>query len=196
MRIFFKPEISDWSIFNIGGKGFTGDFWLLPLIIFFALFIFYLEGRGKIRTLYYILLIMWHLLITAVIVYGSFQTDANVSFGAWGVNMSIKWLVVPFVLFLIMVIALVVQEKSGNYKIPSHDWTKINRKPFLIALLLFPIAILFFRLGTGFNWQVKIAVAATIIQWILLYETLGRPYALKSKQTKDSADSLKNEMDK
>ena len=82
MRIFFKPEISDWSIFNIEGKGFTGDFCLLPLIIFFALFIFYLEGRGKLRILYYILLIMWHLLITAVIVYGSFQTDANVSFGA------------------------------------------------------------------------------------------------------------------
>ena len=183
MRILFKPEISSWSIFNIGGKGYMGDFWLLPLIIFFALFIFYLEGRGKMRTLYHILLVSWHLLITAVIVYGSLQTDANVSFGAWGVNMSFIWLVVPFVLFLFMAIALVVQERSGNYKIPSYDWTKINWKPFLIALLLFPVAILFFRLGTGFNWQVKIAVAATIIQWILLYETLGRPYALRSKQT-------------
>ena len=181
MRILLKPEISSWSIFNLGGKGFMGDYWLPPLIVLLALFIFYLEGRGKFRTIYHILIISWHLLITGVIAYGSFQSDAQVSFETWGVNMSFIWLVVPFGLFLFMAIALVVQEISGYYKITCYDWTKINWKPFLIALLLFPVAFLFFRLGTGFNWLVKIAIAATIIQWILLYETLGRPYALKSK---------------
>ncbi|MBS4035357.1 MAG: hypothetical protein KGZ85_12880 [Ignavibacterium sp.] len=188
MRILFKPEISSWSIFGLGGKGFIGDFWLLPLIILFALFIFYLEGRGRLRILYHILLIIWHLLITAGIVYGSFQSDANISFGTWGISFSFIWLVIPFVLFLLLAIALVILELSGKYKIPRFDWTKINWKPFLIALLLFPVALLFFRSGTGFNWLVKIAVASTIIQWILLTETFGRPFILKSKQAPDSTD--------
>ena len=181
MRILLKPEISSWSIFNLGGKGFMGDYWLPPLIVLIALFIFYLEGRGKFRTIYHILLISWHLLITGVIAYGSFQSDSQVSFETWGVNMSFIWLVVPFVLFLLLAIALVVQEIRGNYTIPCCDWAKINWKPFIIALLLFPVALIFFQLGTGFNWQIKIAVAATIIQWILLTEVVGRPYTEKSK---------------
>jgi|GEM_PF-3181632 len=181
MRILFKPEISSWKIFNIGGEGFMGDFWLPLLIVFFGLFLFYLEGRGKVRPLYHISLISWHLLITTVVVYGSFQTNANISFGTWGISMSFKWLLVPFVLFLLMAIALVAMEISGNHKIPRFPWIQINWKPFLIALVLCPVAFLFFRLGTGFNWLVKIAVAATIIQWILLAESLGRPYALKLK---------------
>src|SRR6056297_2454005 len=107
MRVLFKPEISSWGIFNMGGKGLIGDFWLLPLIILFALFVFYLEGRGRIRILYHILLISWHLIITAVIVYGSFQIKANISFDTWGINISFIWLVVPFVLFLFLSILLV-----------------------------------------------------------------------------------------
>ena len=173
-----------------------GDYWLPPLIVLIALFIFYLEGRGKFRTIYHILLISWHLLITGVIAYGSFQSDSQVSFETWGVNMSFIWLIVPFVLFLLLAIALVAQEIRGNYTIPCYDWAKINWKPLVFALSLFPLALIFFRLGSGFNWLVKIAVVATIIQWILLSEALGRPYALKSKQTVDSTDRLKNEMDK
>lgn len=193
MRIFFKPEISRWSIFGIRGEGFVGDFWFLPLIVLFALFIFYLEGRGRLRILYHILLVSWHLLITAVILYGSFQNDAKISFGTWGISMSFIWLVVPFVLFLFLAIALVIKELSGKYKIPGFDWTKINWKPFLFALLIFPVAFIFFRLGTGFNWLVKIAVALTIIQWILLTESFGRPYILNQKSVVDSADKNKVE---
>ncbi len=67
-----------------------------------------------------------------------------------------------------------VQETKGNHLIPCYDWSKITLKPLFIALLLF--ALLFFSLGSGFNWLVKIAVAATIIQWILITEALGRPH--------------------
>lgn len=68
MRILFKPEISSWSIFNLSGKGFIGEFWLLLFIIFFALFLFFIEGRGKLRSLFHILLLAWHFLITAVVI--------------------------------------------------------------------------------------------------------------------------------
>lgn len=193
MRVLFKPEISSWSIFGIGGKGFSGDFWLLPLIIFFALFVIYLEGRGRLRILFHILLISWNLLISAVILYGSLQSDANISFETWGISMSFVWLVLPFVLFLVLSIILVVQELSGKFKTQQYPWTKINWKPFLFALLIFPVAILFFRLGTGFNWLVKIAVASTIIQWIFLTESFGRPYSSKSKKASKSDSAIKME---
>lgn len=186
MRILLKPEISNWSIFNLGGKGLLGDNWLPPLVVLFALFVFYLEGRGKFRTIYHVLIISWNLLITGVIVYGSLQSDAQIAFETWGVSLSFIWLPVPFILFLILTIALVTQEKSGMQIIPSYDWGKINWNPFIIALLLFPVALIFFRLGSGFDWMIKIAVGSTIIQWILLTEAIGRPYALKSKQTNKS----------
>ncbi len=183
MRILLKPQISDWSIFTIGGKGFLGDFWLPPLIVLIALFIFYLEGRGKIRTLYHFLLLGWHVLITAVIVYGSLQTNAKITFGTWGISLSFIWLVVPFALFLVLAVKLVTEEIKQNKLVPEYKWKAVNWKLLGIAALLLPVAIIFFQLGTGFNWLVKIAVASTIFQWIFMAEALGRPDSKKLKPT-------------
>ncbi len=180
MRILLKPEISSWSIFGLGGKGFLGEFWLPPLIVLIALFTFYLEGRGRLRTLYHALLIGWHLLITGIIVYGSFQMDSVISFGTWGIKLSFIWLVVPFAVFTILAIILVYQEISGNIKVPVFSWKKINWRILLIAAALFPVALILFKLGTGFNLIVKLAVASTIVQWIFLAEALGRPSSGKS----------------
>lgn len=177
MRILYKPEISSWSIFDFSGKGFDGEFWLFPLIILFALFLFYLEGRGKFRTLYHISLLTWQSLLTAVIIYGSLQDDTLISFGTWGISISIIWLVAPFILFLIFSVILVAREMKGKYKIPTYNWSNINWKALLIALSLSIVAFIFFQLGSGFNWLIKIAVGTTIIQWVILTESLGRPYS-------------------
>lgn len=181
MRILMKPEISSWSIFQAGGKGFMGDFWLPPLIVLFALLLFYIEGRGKLRPLYHFMLISWHLLISVIIVYGSFHTQSEISFGTWGISFSMFWLLIPFILFLVLSIVSVILESKNKYLIPAYSWTIINRKPLYLALFLLPVALLFFWLGEGFNWLVKIAVGATIIQWILLADALGRPYSIKSR---------------
>ena len=175
MRLLFKPVISTWGIFNLGGTGLTGDFWFPPLICVLALVGFYIEGRGKLRSLVYIMLISWNLLITGAIAYGSFQPDAEATFAAWGITISFLWLLLPFVLFLFFAVLFVVKEIKDSKLIPRYDWTRIGRKPLIIAFLLFPVAILFFKLGTGFNWLVKIAIVATIVQWILFTEALGRP---------------------
>ena len=182
MRILFKPEISEWSIFNLGGKGLSGDYWFLFLVIIYALLLIYIESRGRKRILYHIFLLTWHLVITAAIFYGSFQTDSKVAFGAWGIDMSFNWLTIPFLLFLVLVCLLIVQERSGKFNIPKIPWSNLNWKLLPIVLLLVPVAILFFYLGTGFNWLVKIAIVATIIQWILLTEIFGRPNKLRSHE--------------
>lgn len=181
MRVIYKPEISDWSIFGLGGQGFRGDFWLLPLIVVFSLFMFYLEGRGKHRLLFHVCLLSWHLLISSIIIYGSLQPDSNISFGTWGVEMDFYWLIPPFLLGLILAILMVVKEQKGKSLVPVYDWKQINLKTLYIALAILPFSLLFFSLGTGFNWLVKIAVASTIFQWILLAESLGRPETKKTK---------------
>jgi hypothetical protein len=185
MRILLKPEISAWSIFNLGGKGFMGAFWLPPLIMLFALFLFYLEGRGRIRPLYHSMIISWQILISCVIIYGSFQPEAEISFGTWGITLSFIWLVIPFLLFLVLTAIHVIQEIKNPDNIPVYGWIRLNWHPLIIAILIFPFAYIFFRIGTGFNWLVKIAVGSTIIQWIMLTESLGRPYTKTKKAGKE-----------
>lgn len=186
MRILFKPEISAWSFLSVGGKGFSGAFWLPPLVALFTLFIFYLEGRGRYRNLFHGLLVGWHLLLSAIVLIGSTDEYAKVQFGTWGVTMSLIWLIVPFGIFLLLIIWFVIRERKGKYEIPVYDWGMFNRKPFWIALAIFPVMILMFQLGTGFNWIVKIAVVLAILQWILFEETVTRPY---SSQTFDLSTS-------
>jgi len=176
MRIIYKPEISSWSIFSFSGKGLEGDFWLLPLLIVYAVSIFYLEGRGRIRHVYHAFLLIWHSLLTGVIIYGSTLTDAEVTFGTWGISVGFKWLVIPFILFLGATILLIYKETKNKNQIPTFSWTRINIQPLIIALIISIVSYLFFRLGTGFNWLVKIAVGSTIIQWIFITEAFGRPY--------------------
>ncbi len=176
MRILLKPEISSWSIFNLGGKGFLGEFWLPPLIVLYALFMFYLEGRGRMRPLYQVMLVGWHLAIAGILAYGSLLPDGAISFGTWGITVSFAWLVIPQGLFLLLALLLVIRENRKQIPVPVFDWDRLNRRTLLYAALLLPVAILFFWLGTGFNIYVKIAVASTIVQWIFLTEGLGRPY--------------------
>jgi hypothetical protein len=182
MRLLLKPEISSWSIFSVGGKGLVGDFWLPPLIVLIALFLFYLEGRGKLRSIYHILLLSWHLVITSVFIYGSLQTNAKISFGTWGISLDFFWLVIPLATFSILAIILVIQESRGQISIPTFKWKHIDWKTLALSAILFPIAFLFFRLGDGFNWLVKIAVIVTIFQWILLTESIGRPQSKAAKE--------------
>jgi len=175
MRLILKPEISSWRIMNSGGKGATGQFWLLPLIVLIAAFLFYLEGRGKLRLLYHILLMSLHLSITATLVYGSTTSNSTATFGAWGIKISFLWLSFPFILFSLLALFLVVQESRGYIQIPHFGWNKINLKKIGFVVILFPVALILFSIGEGFNLIVKIAIIITIIQWILLTEGLGRP---------------------
>ncbi len=181
MRILLKPEISSWRIFDFGGRGTLGEFWLPPLIVLIALFAFYLEGRGRYRPLFHSLLVIWHLLLTGLCVYGILQTDTMISFGTWGISFSIVWLLFPVALFSVLSIMLVIQEMRISRDIPVFGWQEIDWKVIGLAGLLLPVAFFFFYVGTGFNIWVKIAVAVTVVQWILLVEALGRPAPAKAE---------------
>jgi hypothetical protein len=174
LRVILKPEISSWRILNIGGKGIEGNFWFLPLVVLLVLFIFYLEGRGKLRVLFYILYFVMHLVFAAVIVYSGLQEGSEISFRTWGITLPIIWLVVPFVIFLILSVVWMIRELEGKLSVPEQDWNKVDRKTILFAAVLFPFAIFFFSIGKGFDLFVKLAIITTLLQWLLLTESLGR----------------------
>lgn len=175
MRLLLKPEISQWSIFSVGGSGGSGPFWILPLLATALLCLFYLEGRGRLRWLFHGLLLAWHLPITVAFVYGSVWAATGASFqGAmWGINVPFAWLAPPFALFAILAIILVIRETRGTLPVPVFHWQQISWSKLGLAALLLPIAFAFFRMGEGFDTMVKIATVATILQWILLAEALG-----------------------
>lgn len=175
MRILFKPEISSWRIFNWGGKGALGQFWIPPIIVLFALLIFYLEGRGKLRWLFHTFLIGWHFIITSAFIWGGFKQNSKITFRTWGISIDLFWLISPLLIFLILSIILTIKETKGHYPIPVFKWNQINWKLLGIAGFLVLASVVFFRLGSGFNLLIKIAVILTILQWILLTEGLGRP---------------------
>jgi hypothetical protein len=176
MRLLLKPEISHWSIFGLGGSGGSGPFWVLPVVAGFALLLFYVEGRGRLRPLFHGLLLIWHIPLAATVIYWSLQrgTEAEFMGAAWGVTIPFPLLAVPFAFFAFLALVLVVRESRGALPVPVSPWGQVHWGKVAVAGLLLPVAAVFFRLGDGFDIMVKIAIAATVLQWILLAEALGR----------------------
>ena len=177
MRLVLKPEISQWQIFGVGGQGMQGEFWLPPLVALIALAAFYLEGRGRLRPLFHAWLVAWHLALTGLCLYGALQMGGEISFDTWGISLSFWWLVAPFAIFLGLALWLVVRETRFSHEVPQFNWQQLNLKPLALAVVLLPVALVLFRIGEGFDGWVKLAVATTIVQWVLLVEGVARPTA-------------------
>lgn len=188
MRLLLKPEISHWNVFGIAGSGRTGAFWILPLAAMTALFLFYLEGRGRLRPLFHALLLAWHLPLTAAIIYSSVRERGATFMGAaWGVEIPLFVLALPFALFSILAVVWVAWEMRGSLPVVKGGWTQVNWRMITVSALLLPVALVFFWLGEGFDGRTKIAIVVTVLQWILLAEGLGSRESMR-KRRRVSAD--------
>lgn len=179
MRLVLKPEISRWQIFDVGGTGMEGEFWLPPLVALIALGAFYLEGRGRLRPLFHAWLITWHVLLSALCLYGALQAGGEFQFATWDVTAPFWLLTAPFLVFLAMAAWLVVMEIRRQDEIPKYEWHRVDHKSLALAAATLPVAIVLFRLGEDFDGWVKLAVATTILQWVLLVDAVGRPAATR-----------------
>lgn len=170
MRMLLKPEVSQWKVGSFQGIGRSGLWWLFPLAALLILLFFYLEGRGRFRPLVHALLLAWHLPLTAAIVYWAISggTDAHFEGAGWGARIPLVVVAIPFTAGSILAVAWVVLERSGSLHVPVWPWSDIGRGRILVALALFPLAIAFYRWGEGFDWRTRVAIATSILQWILL----------------------------
>jgi hypothetical protein len=174
MRGFFMPELP-WAVGSLRGAGRDGMFWIFPALAAAAVFLFYLEGRNRLRPLFHLLLLAWHLSVTGLVVYGAIQGGSKALFqGAmWGVRIPLWVAALPLVLFSILAVVWVARETRGATRLGHAPWAHIHWKKLGIAALLLPLAVLFFHLGEGFGWHTKLATAVIILQWILLAESVG-----------------------
>lgn len=181
MRLLLKPEISNWNIFGVGGSGGGGLFWVLPLLATVFLCLYYIEGRGRFRWLFHSLLLAWHLPVTLAFVYGSIWGGAGSVFqGAmWGIKVPFVWLAPPFAFFACLAVILVIRETRGTLSVRVFRWQQVSWKKLGFAAMLLPVALVFFRMGEGFDTMVKIATVVTIFQWIFLAEGLGHKPGLR-----------------
>lgn len=171
MRMFLKPEVSNWSLFGLSGSGREGAYWVFPVAACAALLLFYLEGRGRLRPLVWVLLLAWHLPVTAAFAYGAAAAGPEARFvgAAWGWEVPLWILSMPFLLFSGLVVLRITQEARGASTVPVAGWLDLDWWALVGALLLLPVAVLFFALGgSGYDGLVRTAIAATVVQWILL----------------------------
>jgi hypothetical protein len=171
MRMFLKPEVSQWSLFGLSGSGREGAFWVFPAAAGLALLLFYLEGRGRLRALVHALLLAWHLPVTAALLYGAGVGGPDAVFvgAAWGWEVRLALLAVPFVAFTSLAVVWTAREVGRGPSVERAGWTDVDRGPLVGAAALLPVATVLFRLGgEGFDALVRLAIAANILQWVLL----------------------------
>jgi hypothetical protein len=175
MRGFLRPDVSMWSIMGLSGSGREGSFWMFPTLAVLALACFYLDGRGRARTLVHAFLVVWHALLAWIVFQGTIRTGGTGYFeGAmWGVRVPLWILTVPFAAACCLTVVVVVLEQRGRRVVPRRRWTAINRRDLVLAVLLLPVAAAFFWSGEGIDWPTRLGTAATIVQWILLTQALA-----------------------
>jgi hypothetical protein len=178
MRAVLRPELSGWGLLGYSGSGASGAFWVLPAAGLFALAMFYIEGRGRVRPLFHAMLLTWHIALSSIVLSGAMRYGDSATFvgGAWGVQVGFPLLSIPFVAFTVLAVLLVVRERRDGSQVPVAGWTTINRRPLIIALALFPVAWFFFQFaGANFDWKGKLAIATNVVQWILIIEAVNDP---------------------
>lgn len=174
MRMLLKPEVSQWSVFGLSGSGTEGAFWIFPLGAALALLLFYLEGRGRLRPAVHGLLLAWHLPLTAGLIWGAASLGPEASFvgAAWGWEVPFAILAVPFVVLSGLTVVWIAREARSGSAVDATGWTDVDWRPLAGAVVLLPAAAVLFGLGgAGYDGWVKLAIAATVTQWVLL--TIG-----------------------
>lgn len=153
MRLLYKPEISHWSLFGLAGSGRTGSFLLLPGLVVLALALFYLGGRGRFRPLFHGLLLAWHVGVTLALVIAALRAGPEASFigAAWGIEIPLWVLAIPFTLFAVGALAWVWQETRGLLAVARRAWHDVAWRRLLLALALVPVTAVAFHSGENYD---------------------------------------------
>ena len=177
MRALLKPEISRWQVFEWGGSGLSLEFLLIPLLAVYGLFLFYLYGRGRKRLLFHAMLLILHagISLTFLIPAALHGSEARFIGAAWGFDVSLAVLSIPFSFFTGLGVWWCVAEARGQLSHQPAGWLQVDRRKLVAAVLMLPLAMIFFGVGENYDGWTKLAIAVTILQWITLAEALSHP---------------------
>ena len=189
VRIIGRPEGYTWSILGLSGDGLDGPFWIFIPLTAYAITMLFTAARGP-RALFHPLLVLWHLIVTGVVIAALVQGGGDAMWQGQGLHLKIPlWiLAVPFVFFAVLAGVWAAVDRSHPAKAPSR-WSARNTFRLLASLLLLVLAIVLFRTGTNYNWVTALAIGITIIHWIVLawsFESVDTDSELSGTEDKDS----------
>lgn len=172
-RAVWRPEIATWAGFGLEGRGPGAWTWVAAAAALVAGFLFYLEGRGRRRALFHAILIAVHLPLTAYLTYlvVAMGPDAAFHGDTWGWRVPLSVLLVPFLAFTVLAVALVVRERVGTSP-PRRPWSDVDGRALLLAVALTPVIAVSFGSGSEFDTRARIATALAVLQWLLLISAL------------------------
>lgn len=182
MRALLKPEVSNWQVFGMGGSGFSMEFVFIPGAAVYGLLLFYLHGRQRLRGLFHGMLLTLHVTITLGLIVSAMRLGPEARFlgAAWGFDISLAVLAVPFTVFTGLAVVWCVVEMRKPYDGPPAGWFQIGWKKLAVAIAMLPVAMLFFAMGEAYDGWIRMAIAVTILQWIMLAEAVGhRPRSVR-----------------
>lgn len=172
VRIIGRPEGYQWSIGVLSGTGTQGPYWIFILLTLYVLILLFSAYRGP-RSLFYPMLMVWHVAVTAVVVTGVVVGGSGATIQGQGLHWMIPLWVVAILCAAFTVLALVwtiLDSQAGGAAAPA-PWTRTNTGRLVAALLLLVGALILFRAGTNYNWVTAAAILATVLHWILLVES-------------------------
>lgn len=163
------PELANWKAGPLEGAGRSDFWWAFPLAALLALFAFYLQSRGRLRPVFHALLLGWHLALAGLFCAAVVDHGLNATFQgkAWGVEIPLVLLVLPFLLGAALAVVWAVGEARGTLTVQRRSWRAVNWRLLGIGLLLFIPAIAFYRFGEGFDLWVRLGIVTSVVQWIL-----------------------------
>ena len=182
MRALLKPEVSNWQVFGMGGSGFSMEFAFIPAAAVYGLLLFYLHGRQRLRGLFHGMLLTLHVAVTLGLVVSALRRGPEARFmgAAWGFDVSLAVLAVPFSISTGLAVVWCVVEMRRPYDGSPAGWLQIGWKKLALAIAMLPVATFFFAMGEAYDGWTKAAIAVTILQWITLAEAVGhRPRSVR-----------------
>lgn len=174
IRIIGRPEGYTWGILGLSGAGWEGPFWIFILLTIYAVALLFTAFRGP-RVLFYPMLILWHLAVTAIVVAGIAMEGWDATWQGQGLHFSIPmWLLAaPFALFTSVVILWVALDHRKGGRPPVPPWSRTNTLRLAMSVALMIVALALFRTGTNYNWVTAAAIVVTIAHWIMLIQSFG-----------------------
>ncbi len=151
VRIIGRPEGYTWSILGLSGDGLDGPFWIFIPLTAYAITMLFTAERGP-RALFHPLLVLWHLIVTGVVIAALVQGGGDAMWQGQGLHLKIPlWiLAVPFVFFAVLAGVWAAVDRSHPVKAPSR-WSARNTFRLLASLLLLVLAIV--QLGNHHEQQ-------------------------------------------
>jgi hypothetical protein len=169
VRIVGRPEGYHWRLFGIGGSGTEGPFGVFVILAAYAFTMVFTGMRGP-HGLFRVMLVLWHGALAGGVVVASVRSGFAAAWEGQGLHFSIPMPVaaVPVVVLAALAVVWAVKRRPDDRPPTSTGRSSVNRGKLALAIVLLPLAIVLFRLGTNYNWVTALAILVTIPQWVLL----------------------------